>query len=206
MENKKLLVIGITGGVGCGKTTVLEAIKEKCNCKIILTDLLAKQLQQPGAPCYEELVTLLGKGVLNADGTINNGKMAEIIFRNRELLEQVNDLIHPKVIQNVLDQIEDAKREGVYDFFFVEAALLIESGFGTICDELWYIYAKEDIRRKRLMLYRGYSEEKTTAIMNKQLSDEAFRKHCKVIIDNSNSREETDRQINQILEAYLWHR
>ena len=84
--------------------------------------------------------------------------------------------------------------------------MLIENGFDKICDEMWYIYAEEGIRRARLKASRGYSEEKITAIMEKQLPESIFRKTCQVVIDNSASLPESIRQIDQVLEAYQWQK
>lgn len=90
--------------------------------------------------------------------------------------------------------------------FFVEVTLLIENGFDKICDEMWYIYTEESVRRERLTRSRGYSAEKINAIMRGQLSENVFRKNCQVVIDNSGSLAESIRQIDQILEAYQWQK
>lgn len=191
--------IGITGGIGAGKSELLQYIQTKYRAKILLTDEVAKMLQEPGEELYEPLVALLGKTVLLEDGRIDKKKMANCIFAKQSLLAQINALVHPAVTRYVLTQKNLAKEEGKLDFFFVEAALLIENGFGELCDELWYIYAKPQTRIERLMAGRGYTKEKCESIMNKQLSDEEFRKNCKVIIDNSGSLEESFAQIDRAL-------
>jgi len=198
-------VIGITGGVGSGKSELLHYIKNHYPCEVVFADTLAKELQEPGQACFEPLTELLGKEILGEDGRIDKGKMADKIFGSRELLEKVNGLIHPIVISEILKKIEKAKKNGAIRFFFVEAALLIENGFDKICDEMWYIFAREDVRRKRLLVSRGYSEEKTDAIMKKQLSEEEFRAACQAVIDNSGSLSDSIRQLDQILEAYQWN-
>lgn len=195
--------IGITGGVGCGKSEILSHIREKYRCKIILSDLLAKQLQEKGQACYEPLIRLLGADVLDSDGSINKSKMAEKIFSDEIILKQVNDIIHPAVVKTIVEDMEACKKSGHYDFFFVEAALLIETGFDKICDELWYIYTKDDIRRERLKVSRGYSDDKINGIMASQLPEKTFREYCKVVIDNSGSLESSKKQVDEILEAYL---
>lgn len=192
-------VIGITGGVGCGKSALLAYIKEHYNCRIILADQAAHQVEEPGQPCYEKLIAILSEDILNEDGTIHKGKMAEKIFKDEKLLEAVNAIIHPAVKVLILDEIQKERRKGEVRYFFVEAALLIEDGYLDIVDEMWYIYAKEQVRRERLHLSRGYSEEKIDAIMASQLSEEDFRKYCKVVIDNSGSLEEAFEQIDREL-------
>ena len=206
MEKQETRIIGVTGGVGSGKSAILSYLEQHYRCKVLLADLVAKQMQEAGSACFEQLVSLLGEDILEQTGQIQKDKMAEKIFHDGNLLRQVNELIHPAVIAYILDQIREIKESGCYDFFFIEAALLIETGFDTICDELWYIYAREDVRRTRLKASRGYGDEKITAIMKKQLSEEDFRKHCDVVIDNSDTLGKSYEQIDRILEGYLWHR
>lgn len=196
-------IIGFTGGAGSGKTQVLAYIKEKYHCRVILADEVAHKVKEPGQECYEALVKLLGTEILSPDGQIDRAAMAEKIFAEDELLREVNELIHPAVKKYILAVIEQAHREEALDFLFIEAALLIEDGYENIVDELWYIYAAEPVRRARLKAFRAYSEEKIASILEKQLSEEEYRKHCKVVIDNSGSLAHTYRQVNGKLEEYL---
>lgn len=199
-------VIGITGGVGAGKSAVLAYIKEKYNCKILLADEAAHLVESPGQPCYERLVELLSGEILNEDGTIDRKKMAERIFASEAVLFQVNQIIHPAVKELILNAIEEERKRNLYDFFFLEAALLIEDGYLEIVDEMWYIYAGEEVRRQRLRTARNYPDEKTDAIMDSQLKEEEFRSYCKVVIDNSNALSDTYRQIDERLGEYLWQK
>ncbi len=196
-------VIGFTGGVGSGKTQALSYIKEKYNCRVILADEVAHWVKEPGQACYGALVRLLGEDVLAKDGRIDRGVMAERIFADGELLKAVNGLIHPAVKDYILDTVRQAREEDKPDFLFVEAALLIEDGYESILDELWYIYAPEAVRRERLKASRAYSEEKIAGILARQLSEEEYRKHCKVVIDNGGSLMATYGQIDRELEECL---
>lgn len=196
-------VIGITGGVGAGKSEVLSYIKENYSCKVLLADEVGHLVKRKGQPCYEKLVRLLGADCLQPDGEFDKGKMAEAIFRDKDLLRQVNELLHPAVEAYILQEIEKEKQAQRLDFFFVEAALLLESGLRGRMDEIWYIYAAETVRRERLKTARGYSEEKTDAIFRSQRSEEEFRKQCDVIIMNNGQIEETKKQIDEKLGEYL---
>ncbi len=196
-------VIGITGGVGSGKSALLEYISENYRCRVLRADEAAHRVKEPGGPCYEKLRELLPSGVFYEDGTINRQAMAAEIFRSGELLEKVNQVIHPAVKKLILAEIEDARRKGIFDFFFLEAALLIEDGYLKIVDEMWYIYAREDVRRARLKQSRSYSDEKIDAIMKAQLTEEQFRKYCGTVIDNSAGLEDACRQIDGKLGEYL---
>ena len=180
-------VIGITGGIGAGKTEVLQMIKENCDCFILIADQVA----------HEALVSLLGEEILDETQEIDRERMAARIFAkgSGELLKQVNAIIHPAVKTHILHLIKEKRQEGVVRYFFIEAALLIEDGYTEICDELWYIYASKEVRTKRLMESRGYSRQRVWRIMERQSKEAVFLKNCKVIINNDGDLESTKQQI-----------
>lgn len=192
-------VIGITGGVGAGKSEILTYLKERCNCRVIMADRLAETLEEPGQECYRQLVALLGGEILRADGRIDRQKMAARIFADSKLLTAVNEIIHPAVKEYILQTIETEKAADALEYLFIEAALLIEDGYDRIVDELWYIHADVDVRRQRLKDARGYSDEKIDSILKGQLSEEAFYRHCPVVIENSGTLESVYQQINEKL-------
>ena len=185
IERGKTNIIGITGGIGAGKSTVLEYIKQHYNCLVIFSDDVANDIKKKGYPAYDELVELFGKEILSEDGEIDKAKMASAIFNDKNLLKKVNNILHPAVNTFIINIIDKERALGRYDFVFVEAALLIENGYDEIADELWYVYASEEVRRERLKNSRGYSDEKITDILGKQLDDTTFREHCSFVIDNS---------------------
>jgi len=189
-------IIGITGGVGSGKSALLEYIKQKYSCRIILADEAAHRVKEPGQPCYDKLVELLSTDILNEDGTIDRNRMAAKIFGSERLRRQVNEMIHPAVKELILQEMALAEADKNIRFFFIEAALLIEGGYLKMVDEMWYIYAGEEVRRQRLRSSRGYSEEKIASIMESQLREDEFRKYCTAVIDNSGSLEDACRQID----------
>lgn len=194
-------VIGITGGVGAGKTTVLEIIGDCCKCFILIADKAAHEVERKGRPCYDELAELLGNGILADDGEIDKKKMAAAIFGgdDRGLLDKVNAIVHPRVKEYVLSLIDEQRSRGEADYFFIEAALLIEDGYKSICDELWYVYADEEVRAERLRSTRGYSDNKIRDIMKNQNADEVFRSNCDRIIVNNGDIDRTRKQIKEIL-------
>lgn len=191
--------IGITGGIGAGKSELLSFIEKHYKCKIYLADKVAFKVREPGTDCYNELVDLLGKNIVD-----DNKLMAKALFGNDELLAKVNGIIHPAVKDYLLSELEFAKQDGKVELFFVEAALLIEGGYKELVDELWYIYADKDVRIHRLMEARGYSKEKAISIMNNQLSEDEFRRNCDFEINNSGALEDATKQIMCRLEEYTW--
>lgn len=201
-QNKKMITIGITGGVGCGKSSILKYIGENYNCRIILADDVGNIVKEPGQPCYYELIKLLGDEILDMNSkshAIDKAKMGAKIFSDSQLLKKVNAIIHPAVTEYILNQRDIEKEEGNIDFFFIEAALLIECGYREYVDELWYIYADSATRRNRLKASRGYSDAKIDGIMASQLSENEFRSNCDFVVDNNTTLENAYKMIDERL-------
>lgn len=194
-------IIGITGGVGSGKSTILDLLKNHFNAFIIKADDVAKQTMDVGNTGYQKVVEVFGETILNEDQSINRGKLAELVFHNRNKLIVLNSIIHPLVKKLITEQIGQLKCEEKYDYVFIEAALLIEDHYDIICDELWYIYVPEAIRAERLRISRGYNDDKIREIFSNQSSDEEFRKHCKEIIYNDKGLDDTLAQLNTLLKG-----
>ncbi len=190
--------IGITGGVGSGKSALLQYLKERYGAYVIVADELAKSLEQPGEVCYEALKEAFGDGILAEDGRIENKAFAAVIFSDEEARKKANAIIHPAVRVAIEKELEEQKAAGCR-LFVLEAALLIEEGYDVILDELWYIYVPEEIRIKRLEEQRGYSREKSLSIMRGQKRDMEFRMHCARIIDNGGELWESEAQLDAIL-------
>ena len=204
MKPNSLKFIGITGGIGAGKSELLQYIGKHYKCEIYLSDRVAQEVKAPGTKCHQKLLELLGEEIAGPGGQIDKTKMAARIFSDEGLLKQVNDILHPAVREYLLKRLERARQIGKTELFFVEAALLIECGYGALTDEMWYVYADEKTRRKRLRESRGYSEERINGIMSSQLSEEQFRAGCDFVIDNSGTLAESFAQIDKKLEAFTW--
>ena len=146
-----------------------------------------------------EIVETFGDSILQEDGAIDRQKLGSIVFADEKKLEQLNGITHPNVKEEIKRRIAKIRKKGEASMIVLEAALLIESGYEDIYDELWYIYVNRETRYERLKEGRGYTREKTDSIMNNQLSEEEFRAHAQVIIDNSYDIEQTKKQIHEIL-------
>jgi dephospho-CoA kinase/cell division protein FtsA len=192
-------VIGITGGVGAGKSAILEYLEQNYRVKNLIADKIAKRLMEPGSECYRKLLKFLPVEVYNDDETINRGALSAAIFSSDELRSRVNEVMHPAVKEYIIGQIAEQERMGILDYVIIEAALLIEENYEEICDELWYVRTSEEIRKKRIMRSRGYSEEQVESMFKSQLSDSEYRKHCQVVIENDGTREETFYQVAQAI-------
>lgn len=195
-------IIGITGGVGAGKSCILSFLRENYNCEIALADDIAKEMYVKGNPCFDKIVDLLGHSVLDSEGNLNKAVMAGMIYSDPSLLEKVNGIVHPAVKEEILSRFDKARDEGKIDFFFLEAALLIEAGYREYMDELWFVYVDRETRYKRLRDSRGYSDERIDSILKNQLSDEEFRANSDFVIDNSFSPEYSFEQIRERIGRY----
>lgn len=194
--------IGITGGVGSGKSRVLSWLEENCSCRVLRSDDLAAQMMKKGESLWQIYRDILGDDILDADGEIDRPKTAAILFRDPDILQEVNRRTHPPVRSEIERQREAAEREGKA-FFFLESAVLIEEKYNEICDELWYVYADENVRRQRLRSERGYSEERITKMMESQLPEEVYREKCRFVIDNSGDFSETASQLSRWMEENI---
>ncbi len=184
VQYKRQKVLGITGGVGAGKSTVLAYLREKYGACVIQADEVGRMLQTPGHDCYDRIVEAFGGAVVDARGSLRRDVLAAKVFDDPEALRRLNGFVHPAVKKYIAERIEEERRTGAAAFIVVEAALLLEAGYDDLCDEVWYVYAGEETRAARLTRSRGYSREKVRGIMANQMSDAAFRQRCKFVIDN----------------------
>ena len=195
-----LKFIGITGGVGAGKSAILDYLKNKPDTKVMLADEIAHELMVPGTQCYDRLKAEFGtEDIYQKDGFFDRIKLAQVIFSDDEKRKKLNGIVHPAVRKYVIGQAAYERKEGRIKLLVLEAALLIEEHYDEICDELWYIYTSEENRRIRLKKQRNYSDEKINEIFNSQLTDEKFRKACRVVIDNNGTIEAAEAQIEAAL-------
>lgn len=193
--------IGITGGVGAGKSAILEYIAANYNAKVMLADEIAHDLMMPGTKCYDTIkAKFAGEQIFLADGNIDRPRMAQVIFNDAGKRERMNGIVHPAVKDYILEIYREEQEKGELEYLILEAALLIEEHYDEICDELWYIYTSEENRRQRLKENRGYSDEKIDTIFKSQLTEEVYRKYCKVVIDNNHEPEAAFLQIRQQLD------
>lgn len=191
-------IIGVTGGVGSGKSEVLRFLEREYKAYVCQLDEVAKALQRRGTACFKKIVECFGEDMVGEDGELDRAKLGQAVFGSAEKLNALNAIVHPEVKRWVRSDIE-RKKETQVPLYVIEAALLLEAGYQDICDELWYIFVPQDIRRERLKVSRGYSDERIDKMFASQLTDEAFQDGCTVVIDNGGTFENTIRQIGDRL-------
>ena len=195
------MVIGITGGIGSGKSVVTKLLQAKFGAAVIDTDTIGHEVMEIGKSAYKKVVEIFGNKVIAEDGSIDRKKLGSLVFDNRELLCKLNDIIHPAVEAEVDKRIAEFTQKK-YKYIALETALLIKVGYNRKCDKVWFVYADKDIRLKRLYDNRGIGKEKAGKIFESQNTEEEFRQIEDDIIDNSGSEAETEIQIKNILESY----
>lgn len=196
--------IGITGGVGAGKSEILSYFAKKPATRVMLADEIAHELMQPGTECYADICGAFSEeDIFLPEGGLDRGRLASVIFSDPVKRRRMNGIVHPAVKEYVRQNAQAERKKGENDFLILEAALLIEEHYDAICDELWYIYTREEIREKRLMESRGYPQQKIHQIFASQLGEDVYRRHCKVVIDNNGAVEETFSQIDAALKNMI---
>ena len=190
-------VLGITGGVGSGKSQGLAYLETRYHASVCQMDEVAKQLQKKGTPCYREIVREFGTEIAGPDGELDRVRLGAAVFSDAGKRKILNRIVHPAVLEEVSRDIAEKESRGV-KLYVVEAALLPDVG-RELCDELWYVYAAEEVRRRRLKDSRRYSDEKITRMIESQPPEERFRQVCTAVIDNSGSFEDTKKQIGDKL-------
>ena len=187
-------IIGITGGVGAGKSTVLDHLEKQYNACVLQADKIGHLVMEPGGICYGQVIALFGKQ------TIDRKMVSDVVFAHEEMRQKLDDIIHPAVKSYILDKIEEQKKAGC-TLMIVEAALLLEDHYDAFCDKVWYIHTDQEIRIERLMSSRGYTREKAENIIARQATEGFFREHADYIIQNNGDLDETWRQIEEGIRA-----
>ena len=190
-EGEKVRVIGLTGGVGAGKSRILDILQTEYGAEIIVADQVAHELMEPGHEGYEMVIRALGNSFLKPDGTIDRPLLSALIFHDQNALETMNGIIHPMVWKTIKDKISSSQA----DLIVVESA----KDFRDKCSKMWYVYTSEENRIRRLKENRGYSRERSLSIMKNQLSDEEFRELADRVIDNNGTVEEVKAGLEALL-------
>lgn len=193
------MIIGITGGVGCGKSTIMKLLEKEYQAKILIADEMGHAAMKPGSTAYDEIGREFGSGILLPDGTVDRVALAEIVYADDEKLERLNDIIHPFVLQKIRRKLQEWKE---YPLIVIETAILFETGCDSLCEQVWGVITPKEIRIQRLMDSRGYSRKKAEDIMSKQLSDKKLIKYCDKIIHNEGNLIDLRIQLQELLGIY----
>ncbi len=191
------LLLGVTGSIGTGKSTVAKML-EKLGAPVIDFDILSRIVVEPGKPAYQDIVSFFGEQVLAEDKTLDREKLREIVFRDLEKRKKLESFTHPRIGEAYAEQVEQLSKGEDQVIIQVVIPLLIETHMQAMFDHLLMVYAPEEIQLKRLMERDHISEELALKIIRSQMSVEEKKGYCDWIIDNSGSLEETRKQVEEV--------
>jgi len=189
---KPAIVIGLTGNIGTGKSTVLALLRQY-GARILDADKVAHEVMSPGGAAYESVVKTFGREILQEDGTIDRKRLGEIVFANPDKLSLLEQIVHPAVFARLSELIAEAEEPVV----FIEAIKLFEAGMSiTLCDQVWVVTAPTEQQIQRLMSTRNMTRAEAEARMAMQ-SPQAFKAaQADLVIDNSGSLDELKTQVD----------
>ncbi len=185
-----MYVIGLTGNIATGKSTVM-AILAELGAEIIDADKVAHELMLPGAPAYVQVVAEFGAGILAADGEIDRKKLGAIVFADSERLRRLDDIVHPLVVRHVAAYLPLVKRPVVV----MEAIKLIEAGMTALCDEVWVVTSPPELQAARLMQSRGLTRAEALTRINAQPPQSEKARVAHVVLANDGSLADLRRRI-----------
>jgi len=199
---RQFLLVGLTGGIGTGKSLVSRMFRD-LGCLIIDADLLAREVVEPGEPAYEKIVTEFGPEVLQADGQVDRKRLGALVFADEGKRKRLEGFTHPEIRQRQAGILAELVTEGFDGIVIFDAALLVEAGGGPNMGRLVVVSADEASQRKRLMLRDNISQEDAAQRIRSQmpLADKVRQAHY--VIDNSGSREATARRVKEVHERLL---
>jgi dephospho-CoA kinase len=197
-----MLTIGVTGGIGSGKSTVTKFLEE-LGAPIIDADKVGHAIYAPDGPAYNEVIAAFGRGILAPDGTIDRRKLGPIVFADGDALKRLNSIVHPKMFARMHEMIGHLRANGERNPIVVEAAILIEANWQALFDEIWLVIASKAQVVERIERDRGLKPEQTEARIRAQLSDEERQKHSTLVITNNGTIGELREKVAQLWQAAL---
>lgn len=186
-------IIGLTGGIASGKSTVAEMLKG-LGCVIVDTDVLAHEVCKPGFPAYHDIVKTFGEEFLFPDKTLDRKKLGDFVFRAQEALKKLNAIVHPRVWEAVSAAIEKCSMD---DVVVLVVPLLIEANMQSTVNEIWLCACAGEVQIKRLVERDGFTEEEARLRIHAQMPLEGKKKFAHKIIDTGVTLSETQKQVEQ---------
>ena len=194
-----MFIIGLTGGIGTGKSTVSGYLEDK-GCLILDADKISRQMTEKGQPALNEIGAAFGFELINDDGCLDRQALGNIVFNDKKKLDILQSIITQKVVEHINNRLDELKKDNTEDIIVIDAPLLFECGMEDLADENWLVSASLDVRLDRVQKRDGLSKEEIISRINNQMSQEDKEKLSQVILDNSGTLEELYRQIDLNLE------
>jgi dephospho-CoA kinase len=185
-------VIGLTGGIGSGKSTVTQILEEQ-GATILSADLVGHEVYLPGRPAWQEVVDAFGQEVVAPDGSIDRKKLGQIVFSDARQLTRLNSIVHPRMKGMMREKLEKLSRQGVR-VSVLEAAILLEANWDDLVNEIWVTVAHPEVAAERTAERSGLSADEVLSRIKSQMSNEERVRRANVIIDTNGDLESTRRQ------------
>ena len=196
---KEPILIGLTGGIASGKSTVIQYIRYQ-GYPVIDADKLGHQVLEPGNPGYSKVIEKFGKGILNKDKTVNRLVLGGIVFSNPSKLKALNEISHPIIAEMILKEFESLLSEDSNGIVFLEAALLIEANWYNMCHQIWVVTLEAAEASRRLQKRDGLSESEARSRLESQLTAKERLAYANVVLQNDGSRRDLFSQTQRALE------
>ena len=196
MRPDGIRVIGLTGGIATGKSSVARFFQAK-GALVIDADQLAREAVEPDSHGLAEVVAAFGRGVLAPDGSLDRKRLGELVFSDSARRSQLEGILHPEIKRLAEERITRAAATGHRVVFYV-APLLVEAGVTDRVDEVWVVTVRPDVQLQRLMLRDGISREQAQRIIDSQMPLSEKEKYGRVVIDNSGTPAETNNRLAEI--------
>ena len=193
---KNMLVIGLTGGIGTGKSEVSRILRE-CGAAVIDADLVGHEAYRPHSPAWREIVDTFGGNILEPSGEIDRKRLGGIIFNDPEARAKLNSIMHPRMAEMVKEKIDLLRQQGE-EVVVLEAAVLVEAGWDSLVDEIWVTYSPEMEVVERLHQRNNLSEQEARSRIRSQLPHEERAKHAHVTVRNSGSMDELLEEVKSL--------
>ena len=190
-----MYVIGLTGGIGSGKSTVARMLTQK-GAKLLSADAVGHEVYEPARPAYQEIVDAFGRDIVGADGKIDRKALGPIVFSDPEQLRRLNAITHPRMKELMREKLA-AERAGGARIAVLEAALLFDAGWDDLTDEVWVTVAPPEVAAKRTAERSGISVEEALSRIRAQMSNEERIARSRVVIDTDCALKRTEEQVSE---------
>lgn len=191
-------IIGVTGGIGSGKSTVSH-ILSGLGVKIIDSDMIAREIVQKGEKALNELVGYFGNEILDKNCELDRRKLGQLVFNNSDNLKALNDITHKYIIKKIMGNIDSIRKENVVDIVALDAPIPVEHGFLDVVDEVWVVVADQNIRIKRMIDRTGLTYDEVVKRIHSQKKDEEYIALADKVIYNNGSREQLENDVKKLL-------
>ncbi|MFE1628085.1 dephospho-CoA kinase [Brevibacillus reuszeri] len=191
------MILGLTGGIATGKSTVTAMLRER-GIPVIDADQIAREVVEPGKPAYEAIVRHFGRDILLEDGQLDRKKLGEVVFSDEAERQKLNAIVHPEVRRVMRQEAEAAEANGA-QIVFMDIPLLYESKLQYLVEKIVVVYAPSDMQLARMMERDELDEEQAKKRLRAQFPIDQKKLEADFLIDNSQSREETQRQVEELL-------